>query len=211
MMSKVGENCSFNLLLKRTRKLSFFRRNARFIARSILGDYLVFKTPEGILAARIVETEAYLGVKDDASHSYGGKLTPRNKVTYEPGGCVYVYLIYGKYWCFNIVVSRQGDPQTVFIRALEPLVGIDIMKVNRNLSSEKGLTNGPCKWTKAFGIDKKILGKSIVSREFFISYNRSKGFKVVSAKRIGVDYANKSKARFLRFYIKGNAFVSKGV
>ncbi|MFA7676777.1 MAG: DNA-3-methyladenine glycosylase [Candidatus Omnitrophota bacterium] len=208
-MSKVGENCNFNLLFKRRYKPDFFQGNARSIARSILGDCLVFKTPKGILAAKIVETEAYLGIKDDAAHSYGGKVTPRNKVTYEPGGCIYVYLIYGRYWCFNIVVSRRDDPQTVFIRALEPSAGINIMEANRGCESEKGLTNGPCKWTKAFGINKKILGKSITSRENFISRNLCKDFKIISAKRIGVDYAHKSKDCFLRFYIKGNSCISK--
>ena len=191
------------------RPLSFFAKDAKHVARSILGDYIVVKKGKTTLVGKIVETEAYLGIKDDASHSFKGKVTERNKILYNKGGIVYIYLIYGKLYCFNIVVSKKGDPQAVFIRALEPIEGISYMKRKRAVKKEKDLTNGPCRWTQGLGITKNILGESICSDSMFIARNNSKKFKITAKKRIGVDYASKGKDLKLRFYIKDNPFVSK--
>ena len=187
----------------------FFLRDAQYVAKNILGDYLVLRKRKHALIGKIVETEAYLGIGDDASHSFAGKVTDRNKIMYGKGGLIYTYLIYGKFWCFNIVVSKENDPQAVFIRALEPAEGIETMKRNRGISKVNRLTDGPCRWTQAFGIDKRYLGKSIVSDKLFISRNPSKKFDIVRAKRIGIDYAVRSKSLPLRFYIKDNSFVSR--
>ncbi|UCD15917.1 MAG: DNA-3-methyladenine glycosylase [Candidatus Omnitrophota bacterium] len=191
------------------RSQRFFRYPAEYVARNILGDFLVLNNKKNTLIARIVETESYLGVDDDASHSFGGKVTPRNKIMYEEGGLIYVYLIYGKFYCFNIVVSKKNVPEAVFIRAVEPLEGIDEMKRNRGVSDLKKVTSGPCRWTQAFGINKQFLGRSIVSDEIFVARNFSKKFDIVKAKRIGVEYATNSKDMLLRFYIRDNPFISK--
>ena len=192
---------------KRTR--AFFYRQADYVAKNILGDYLTLKNKKQILIGKIVETEAYPGINDDASHSFKGRLTLRNKITYSQGGLIYVYLIYGKYWCFNIVVSKKDNPQAVFIRAIEPIQGIELMKKRRGVEKEENLTNGPCRWTQSFSIDKSFLGKEIISKDIFISSPANKNFAIVKAKRVGVDYAIKSKDLPLRFYIKDSLFVSK--
>ncbi len=194
--------------LKNKRNKDFFRRSAAGVAREILGDYLVLSGKRDVLAGKIVETESYPGLEDDASHSFKGKKTPRNQILYQPGGLIYIYLIYGKFWCFNIVVSQPNDPQAVFIRALEPLAGIEVMQKRRGLSDPRKLTNGPGRWTMSFGIDKKFLGQDITSSRIFISANPSKKQAIVSTRRIGVDYATQSRDLPLRFYLKGNPFVS---
>ncbi|MFH1519918.1 MAG: DNA-3-methyladenine glycosylase [Candidatus Omnitrophota bacterium] len=192
---------------KRTKK--FFRHQAGYVAKNILGDYLVFKNKKHTLIGRIVETEAYFGVDDDAAHSFGGKITPRNAVMYKDGGLIYTYFIYGKFWCFNIVVSRENDPQAVLIRALEPVAGIEIMKKTRGISDLRRLTGGPCRWTMSFSINRNLSGESILSNETFVSRGTTKRAKIVQTKRIGVDYAVNCKDLPLRFYIKDNPFVSK--
>jgi len=196
------------LKLKKRSK-AFFCFGAKDIAKDILGDYLTLKTKKQTLIGKIVETEAYLGISDDASQSFRGKITPRNKIIYSQGGFIYVYLIYGKFWCFNIVVSKKDDPQAVFIRAIEPISGIEAMKEKRGIEKKEKLTNGPGRWTQSFSINKSFLGREITSKDIFISSPENKDFAIVAAKRIGVDYATKSKNLPLRFYIKGNSFVSK--
>lgn len=208
-MLKGSENFKLEDLRRKKRGASFFLKDSIFVAKNILGDYLVLEDNPSILAGKIVETEAYLGKDDDASHACGGKVTPRNKVMYAKGGIVYVYLIYGKFWCFNIVVSKEGDPQAVFIRALQPIMGVEVMKKNRGIDDINKLTNGPCRWTLAFGINKKFLGQSITSTSLFISKGTHKSFSIVEAKRVGIEYAHQTKDLPLRFYIKNNKFVSK--
>jgi len=199
-----------NLEAKKRGK-NFFLHDAVYVAKNILGDYIAVRKKSSLLVAKIVETESYLGIKDDASHSFSAKLTPRNKVLFDEGGVVYVYIIYGICWCFNIVVSKRGNPQSVFIRAVEPISGIDIMMHNRKVKDVNMLTKGPCRFTSAFGIDRRFLGKSLLSDDIYILRNPSKKFKICAAKRIGIDYANQSKNSLLRFYIKNNPFVSKKV
>ncbi len=191
------------------RTKAFFYRQGKYVAKNILGDYLTLKTKKQTLIGKIVETEAYLGIGDDASHSFGGRITARNKIIYSQGGLIYVYLIYGKFWCFNIVVSKKDDPQAVFIRAIEPVQGIELMKKRRGVERVEKLTNGPCRWTQSFSINKSFLGREVVSKDIFISSPANKNFTIVKAKRVGVDYAAKSKNLPLRFYIKDNPFVSK--
>jgi len=203
----IGSN--IDKILKAKRKKSFFCKDSTYIAKNILGDYLFLRRRNKFLVGKIVETESYPGSSDDASHTYRGKLTPRTKIVYQAGGIIYVYSIYGKFLCFNIVVSKKEDPQAVFIRSLEPIEGIDIMKKNRGLKDLKKLTSGPCRWTKAFGISKKFLSQDITSDKIGILYNSNKKFNIVETKRIGINYATHSKDLPLRFYIEGNIFVSK--
>ncbi|MCF7894611.1 MAG: DNA-3-methyladenine glycosylase [Candidatus Omnitrophica bacterium] len=193
---------------KGKRKKEFFLKNAKYVGKNILGDFLVLKRKKYFLVGRIVETESYLGIGDDASHSFSGKKTARSKILYQTGGIIYVYLIYGLYWCFNIVTSSKTNPQTVFIRALEPVEGIDEMEKRRG-KNRKNLTNGPCRWTEAFGVDKKFLGKKIYSNQFYILQKKKRNFDIVETSRIGIDYASQSKDLPLRYYVKENKFVSK--
>jgi DNA-3-methyladenine glycosylase len=195
-------------LRQRKKTKIFFQRPAEYVAKNLLGDLLVLCKNKSILVGKIVETEAYLGREDEASHSFGGKITLRNQVMYSEGGKIYTYLIYGKFWCFNIVASKKDDPQAVFIRALEPLYGIRTMLRNRS-GNHNNLTNGPCRWTTAFGINKTFLGRDILSDKLFIASGQAKNFEIVETKRIGIDYATRSKDLPLRFYIKGSPFVSK--
>lgn len=204
-----GTFFDFEKVEKNKRSKLFFRMPAEEAAQKILGDYLVLKTKKTILAGRIVETEGYTGVKDDASHSFAGKRTKRNETMYNEGGCAYVYFIYGKFWCFNVVTSKKDDPQAVLIRAVEPVGGIEVMKKRRGPKGAKNLTNGPCRWTQAFGIDRTHDGRDMTSSGLFISRGLSKKFDIVKTTRVGIDYAVNSKNRPLRFYIKDSPFISK--
>lgn len=204
----IGTNFNFKTATKGKRKKAFFLKNAKYVAKNILGDFLVLKKRKRYLVGKIVETESYLGTGDDAAHSFSGKKTARTKLMYEAGGIIYVYLIYGLYWCFNIVTSSQSIPQCVLIRALEPIEGIGLMAKKRK-NNIKNLTNGPCRWTEAFGVDGKFLGKEITADKFFILQKKRRNFDIVATKRIGIDYATESKNLPLRYYIQGNKFVSK--
>jgi len=188
----------------------FYLNNSKILARKLLGKTLVLRTKGQVLAGKIVETEAYLGVRDAASHSYRGRVTPRNKIMFEDGGLVYIYLIYGMYFCFNIVSNKRGIPEAVFIRALEPLSGVSLMrKNNMGVKSGKMLTNGPCRWTRSFGIDKSFLGEKIYGRRIYITANKDiSPAEIIKTKRIGVDFAKEAKDWPLRFYVKDNPFVS---
>ncbi|MCF7916539.1 MAG: DNA-3-methyladenine glycosylase [Candidatus Omnitrophica bacterium] len=204
----IGVSFNFKRYTKGKRKKKFFLRNAQYVARNILGDFLVLKKRKKYLIGRIVETESYLGIGDDAAHSFSGKKTARTEVMYESGGIIYVYLIYGLYWCFNIVVASKANPQCVLIRALEPIEGIDYMAKKRK-KNIKNLTNGPCRWTEAFGVDGKFLGKKITADDFFILQKKRRNFDIKETTRVGIDYATESKDLALRYYIQGNKFVSK--
>lgn len=192
--------------LKRGR--TFFYQDSITVARKILGDFLVYRHAGRLLVGKIVEVECYPGIDDDASHSFRAKKTPRTSILYERGGVAYVYTIYGRFFCFNIVVSLSDDPQAVFIRALEPIRGISVMERNRKVKSRQKLTSGPCRWTQAFGIGRKHSGMSLSSKALFISRGSHKTFTIQTAPRVGVEYA-RAKNALLRFYIRGNAFVSK--
>jgi DNA-3-methyladenine glycosylase len=194
-------------LRKKRYRRNFFLEESSVIAQAILGDYLVYNTAESLLVARIVETESYPGIGDDASHTFAGKKTARTSVLYKPGGLAYVYLIYGRYYCFNIVTAAKNNPQSVFIRALEPIEGVEQMRINRRQDKLKLLTSGPCRWTQAFGINKSFYGKPVYGANFFI-YATEETPAIARKKRVGVDYAHKCRNSRLRFYVKGNRFIS---
>ncbi|MBD3246907.1 MAG: DNA-3-methyladenine glycosylase [Candidatus Omnitrophica bacterium] len=196
--------------LKRNRRpLSFFRHPAEYVASRLLGDLLVRATPRGLMAGRIVETEAYPGGDDDASHTFAHKKTNRTRVLYEPGGRIYVYLIYGIYHCFNIVCAPRGNPQGVFIRAVEPVFGIEQMKKNRPVDTITKLTSGPCRWTQSFQVGLELCGERLDGRTCWVVRGPKRGIAVRRSPRVGVEYAVESKTRLLRFFIGGNQFVSK--
>ncbi|MCG3149391.1 MAG: putative 3-methyladenine DNA glycosylase [Verrucomicrobiae bacterium] len=171
---------------------TFYDRDTTLVARELLGKYLI----HGRQIGRIVETEAYLGPHDLAAHSARGR-TQRNEVMFGPPGYAYVYMIYGLYFCMNVVTEREGHAAAVLIRALEPVANLT------------GKTNGPGLLCKALGIDKRLNGRDLLRPDFSIAAGKPQAFRVVKRPRIGVDYAGHWARRHLRFYIAGNQFVSR--
>lgn len=184
----------------------FYLQKTIVVAKKLLGCYLVRNYKDNILVSKIVETEAYLGLKDPACHSYKGK-TERCSVMFEEGGHFYVYFIYGFYYCLNVVTEKKGIPEAVLIRALEPIEGIEIMKKLRK--GKKNLTSGPGVLCEAFKIDKNFNGHPVWKKPLQIFKPLNQDFKIVQKARIGVEYAGKAKDWKLRFFIKDNPFVSK--
>lgn len=176
---------------------SFYNRPADVVARALLGKYLVRVDGTTRRVGRIVETEAYMGPHDLASHSSRGR-TARTEVMFGPPGRAYVYLIYGMYWCMNAVVQPAGKAAAVLLRALEPIENL------------QGRTQGPGLLCRAMGIDKALHGRDLTSPDFFISDPPENArFRLVRTTRVGVDYAGDWAHRDLRFFIRGNPFVSK--
>ena len=146
-------------------KQSFYlNQNVIDVSRNLLGKVLVTNIDSNLTSGVIVETEAYAGIDDKASHAYNNKRTQRTETMYQKGGIAYVYLCYGMYYLFNVITNIEDVPHAVLIRAVEPLKGIDIMKDRRKIKGNKyNLTNGPGKLSIAFGIDKLTLIDVIVS------------------------------------------------
>jgi DNA-3-methyladenine glycosylase len=130
----------------------FYERDTLTVARELLGQIIVRRTDEGESRGIIVETEAYLGEKDDAAHSYKGK-SARVRVQYGPAGAAYIYLIYGMYYCLNITAGPLGVPEVVLIRALEPVSGLEFMRKRRMSDKTLQLCSGPGKLCMALDIN----------------------------------------------------------
>lgn len=184
---------------------SFYARDTRKVARNLLGKILCCKTAEGIAKGRIVETEAYCGDKDPAAHAYRGK-TPRSKIMWGRAGVAYVYFVYGMHYMLNVVTEREGSPGSVFIRALEPIEGITLMKQRRKTQDAKSLTNSPAKLTQALGITMQDNGVNLESGHLWIEEGRKEKFDIVSTGRVGIKAGKKLQ---LRFYIKGDEHMSR--
>jgi DNA-3-methyladenine glycosylase len=187
------------------------RKNVLLIAKELLGKILVTKWNNTITSGRIVETEAYNGIIDKASHAFDGRRTARTEIMYADGGVAYVYLCYGIHHLFNVVTNDKDIPHAILIRALEPLAGIDIMlKRTGKTKTDYTLTKGPGNLSKALGLCTANTGTSLLSTELFIADN---GFEIskkdiIASPRIGVDYAGKDALLPYRFYVKGNLYVS---
>lgn len=194
---------------------NFFKRDTVEVAKNLLGKKIIRNISGNFFCAKIVETEAYLGLEDRACHSYGGNITKRNEILYKEGGTIYVYLIYGMYNLLNIVTKNENDPEAVLIRAVEPIENIDAMAVNRfgkiykDLSSyqKKNLTNGPGKLTMAMEIDRALNGK-ILSQDYLYIEEGEDVRNIIETTRIGIDYAGEDANLPLRFYIEDNPYVS---
>ena len=188
----------------------FYRRDAEKVAKDLLGKHLVRRSSEGKTVGKIVETEAYLGEEDPASHSYQGAKTERTEVMFGPPGHAYAYMIYGMYYCFNTVTGREGKPEGVFVRALEPVKGIKLMEERRGLDDKSELTNGPGKLCMAMDIDNELNGEDLCGNKLYITKpEKTKSFEIRKAPRINIDYADEAKKWKLRFFIKGNPYVSE--
>jgi DNA-3-methyladenine glycosylase len=176
---------------------SFYDRDTVLVAQELLGKCLVHVSGGVERIGRIVEVEAYLGPHDLAAHSARG-LTQRTQVMFGPPGHAYVYLIYGMYYCMNVVTQPAGVASAVLLRAMEPVKNVE------------GRTQGPGLLCKAMHIDKRLNGRDLVSEDYHIAASAEpEDFTIVKRPRIGVAYAGRWAKRLLRFYIKGNSFISK--
>jgi DNA-3-methyladenine glycosylase len=191
---------------------SFFNRDPRQVGPDLLGKILVRRERGHILAGRIVEAEAYLGISDPAAHAAAGK-TSRNAVLFGPPGHAYVYFIYGNHYCLNISCMPEGDAGCVLLRALEPLAGIEFMAANRDLAIEKPshlrvLTSGPGRMAEALAITReRDNGKDLLGAKSDLQI-LDDGFvpdRVLATPRIGI---TKAAENLLRYVVAGNRFVS---
>lgn len=182
------------------------------LAKDLLGKVLYTKIGDEITAGIIVETEAYFGIKDKASHAYGGRRTNRTETMYDEGGIAYVYLCYGMHHLFNVVTSVENDPHAVLIRGIEPLIGIEIIEERRNMPYAKGVISaGPGSAAKALGIDKSFNAKNLSGDDIWIEdhgvkYNEE---DIAATPRVGIAYAKEHALLPWRFFVKGNKYVSK--
>ena len=191
--------------------LSFYlREDVVLIAKELLGKVLTTNFDGKLTSGRIVETEAYAGELDKASHASKGR-TDRTEVMYGAGGQAYVYLCYGIHQMFNIVTSQEGEPHAILIRAIEPIGGKELMLERTGKKSwDETVTSGPGRVGKALGFHTSQCGHSLTSNELFI---RDDGFKVdendiVTSPRIGVAYAGDHAEWHYRFYLKESRYVS---
>jgi len=189
----------------------FTRTDTLRIARDLLGKVLVVPTADGRrVSGMIVETEAYLGEVDKAAHSYGGRRTARNEITYAEGGHVYVFFVYGMYYQLNLVTGAADHPHVVLIRAVEPLDGIEIMRERRGEMKDKNLTSGPGKLCIALGITRDLNGEDLQGDRIWVEeYRIFKKREVAAGPRVGIDYAKEFAHVPWRFWVDGNPFVSK--
>jgi DNA-3-methyladenine glycosylase len=180
-------------------------------ARDLLGKKLVVPNRNGSrVAGIIVETEAYRGPEDRASHAYNGRRTARTETMYGIGGTAYVYFVYGMYNQFNVVTNIEGVPHAILVRALEPIEGLDIMRRRRRGRSEYELTSGPGRLCLALGIDRKLDKADLLGHRVWIEAGASVSPRQIGrGPRIGIDYAEKWITKPWRFWVRDNPFVSK--
>lgn len=194
-------------IAEKTLDAAFYARDTVTVARELLGKLLVYNSPLGLTGGRIVETEAYLGPADPACHSARG-YTVRNAVMFGPAGHAYIYQIYGMYLCLNITTDREDVAAAVLIRALEPVYGVDLMQQRCPRRSTRDLCRGPARLVQALGIDRELNGISVVTGPLRVVDNNAPPvdpLDIVQAARIGISKGNDL---LLRFYLKGNAYVS---
>ena len=196
--------------LKRLNK-EFFNRHTEDVAKELLGKYIVRRTKRGNIIGKIIEVEAYLGPSDKACHSYNYKKTERTEPMYKKPGTLYIYFIYGMYYCLNVVTEPEAIPCAVLIRQLYPVDGIEIMKKNRNVKigkNYKNLIDGPSKLCIALNITKeKFNGKDSCapnSKLFFTYGETINPNDIILGKRIGIEYTQEDKDKLLRFTLKSH-------
>ena len=225
LLSSFGRRITkaFNRVLSRSRtkfslsdgtnvyKLSelYFDNDTVHLSKALLGAYIIRNYNGERLTVRIVETEAYCGIEDKGSHTYNDTRTPRTEVMYGPPGRAYIYLIYGMYYCLNIVTRPEGIPSAVLIRAVEPVEGLNTMSLLRygepyeKLDKKKriGLTNGPGKLCMAWGLRRNTTGR-ILRKTIYVLVPISSP-DIVTTKRINIDYAEEAADYPWRFIFEG--------
>ncbi|TDW51773.1 DNA-3-methyladenine glycosylase [Flavobacterium sp. 270] len=190
----------------------YLNQDVLFLAKDLLGKVLYTEVKGEITAGIIVETEAYFGVIDKASHAYGDRRTNRTEVMYSQGGVSYVYLCYGIHSMFNVVTSVENEPHAILIRAVEPLIGKETIERRRNMPITKpAISSGPGSAAKALGIGLSFNKKDLDGEEIWIEdegirYNPE---DIAEVPRVGIAYAEEHALLPWRFFVKGNKYVSK--
>ncbi|MDR7588034.1 MAG: DNA-3-methyladenine glycosylase [Armatimonadota bacterium] len=182
----------------------FFARSTLQVARDLLGHLLVHETPEGVVAGRIVEVEAYRGPRDPASHAY--RRTPRSAIMWGRPGTAYVYFTYGNHYCVNVVTEPPGRAGAVLLRALEPVEGIELMRRRRGTDDVRLLASGPGRLTQALGITAAHNGADLTRPPLYVARGRTGQVPVARSPRIGIRVATD---RLWRYYIPGHPCVSR--
>ncbi len=182
----------------------FYQRPTRAVARDLLGKLLVRELPEGRVAVRLTEVEAYLGVADPAAHTYRGRRTARNETMWGDGGHLYVYFTYGMHHCCNVVTRRPGVPEAVLLRGGVPVAGAEIVRARRGGRGGRDLLSGPARLCQGLGIDRALDGADLtrgdgiwLARDDF-ALRRS---GVLRLPRVGVAYAGEAAAWPLRLCV----------
>ena len=201
----------FDAEMAKLPKEFYLSRSTTKLARSLLGKLLVIPDENNQrVSGMIAEVEAYLGVDDRAAHSHGGRRTKRNEVMYGAGGHVYVFFIYGMYNQLNFVAGPADHPHAILIRGVQPVEGIEIMRERRGQMKDTNLTSGPGKLAIAFGVTRELNGADLTGARIWLEEHKSipkRGIEI--GPRIGVDYARDDALLPLRYWVKGNPFVSK--
>ena len=185
---------------------AFYDRPATVVARAMLGRLMVHASPDGLLAGRVVEVEAYRGGLDPASHAFRGR-TARNAVMFGPPGHLYVYFTYGMHFCANLVTEPEGTAGAVLLRALEPIHGLALMRVRRGGSDPRRLTRGPACVARALGLCREHNGLDLVAGPLWLSAappERS-GWRIARGPRVGI---RRAVDRPWRFCLAGHPCVS---
>lgn len=184
----------------------FYYQDTLTVAKSLLGKKIVRIHRNKILSGIIVETEAYTGNDDPSCHSFNG-MTKRNEVMFNGGGFAYIYFIYGNYYCFNVTTSHKGAGHAVLIRGIEPIEGINEMKLRRNQTNITELTNGPGKLCQSLAIDKTLNAIDVTNNDkIFITEGITKKFSIGVSPRIGI---SKAENLLYRFFIIDNEFITR--
>ncbi len=183
--------------------------DVNFLAKDLLGKIIYTATGETVTAGIIVETEAYFGIEDKASHAYGNRRTARTEVMFQKGGLAYVYLCYGIHHLLNVVTSVENDPKCILIRSIEPYYGFDEMETRRKMPVEKpAISSGPGSLTKALGIDLSFNRQSLTEDRIWIedqgiTYEPA---EILEAPRIGIGYAEEHALLPLRFFVSNSKY-----
>ena len=197
---------------RKTLPRSFYLHDTVSVARALLGCVLWRRLDDGVLlAARIVETEAYLGANDSASHARRGLRSERNASMYLEGGHAYVYFTYGMHWCMNVVTAEADIAEAVLLRAAEPVRGIEVMRENRpKAKKDWELMNGPGKLCMALGIGKPFDGESLAGERLWLAPRdvAIADDDIAVSARIGVEGSGEAAEWPLRFYLRGSRYVS---
>ncbi len=190
---------------------NFYLQDTVTVARTLLGCILWRRRGREVLTARLVEAEAYLGANDPASHARRGLRSLRNESMYLEGGRAYVYFTYGMHWCLNVVTQEADIAEAVLIRAAEPLRGIESMRKRRpKARRDFDLMNGPGKLCAAMDIDRRLDGEPLDGVRLFITQPKTvvDASEIAVSRRVGVDGAGEAAHWPLRFYLRGNRYVS---
>jgi len=188
---------------------SFYSRSTLQVAQDLIGKVLVRDFDGRRLSGRIVETEAYVGPHDLACHASKGH-TPRTSIMFGSAGYAYVYMIYGFYFCLNVVTERDGYPAAALIRGVEPLENLDFMRqLRNNPERDTSIASGPGKLCMAMSIDRRLNGEDLLGQTLWIEDRKLDSGPILTSPRVGVDYAGEYKDKPWRFYLANNPHVSK--